>query len=68
MDLDLHGVRHRDAEVLAEEHVLLHRAPFKIITGCSTRMKEIVIKILDKHKYQYADGMPNPGVITVLSE
>jgi hypothetical protein len=66
-DLDLHGVKHQDAEVIVEEHVLLTPTPFHIITGQSNTMKQIVKKVLERHDFQYIDGLlHNTGCIVVL--
>lgn len=68
-NLDLHGVKHQDVDILVEEYVLLHTPPFKIITGHSGIMKQLVIEVLDRHKYKYQDGsLHNLGCILVLSE
>lgn len=66
-DLDLHGIKHQDVEVLVEEHVLLNTPPMRIITGHSTTMKKIVKTVLERHKYSY-DASEATGWITVLSE
>jgi len=66
-DLDLHGVKHQDVEVMVEEYVLLNVPPFNIITGHSLTMKEIVKKVLKRHDFKYLDGLPhNFGCIVVL--
>ncbi len=68
-DLDLHGVKHENAFILIEEHVLLTSTPFRIITGNSHTMKSITISILEKHKYKYQNGdLFNTGCIVVLGE
>jgi hypothetical protein len=66
-DLDLHGVKHADVFVKVEEHVLLHEAPFSIITGNSNAMKKIVKEVLDKHGFKYMDSMFTLGSIMVMS-
>mgnify|MGYP005835705127 CR=1 FL=1 len=40
--LDLHGIRHDDAERLVENFVLLNEPPLTIITGNSDMMSYIV--------------------------
>jgi len=65
-DLDLHGVRHADVEVLVEEHVLRHTPPFSIITGNSSTMKEIVERVLERHGFKYMQSVHNLGSITIL--
>ena len=47
--LDLHGVRHHRAEVLAEDFVLRGSTPMRIITGNSPTMKSIVEKVLKQY-------------------
>jgi len=47
--LDLHGVRHHKAEALAEDFVLRHDAPMRIITGNSWSMKKIVEEVLERY-------------------
>ena len=41
--LDLHGVKHEDAERLVENFVLLKNKPLEIVTGNSDRMENIVL-------------------------
>ena len=55
MKIDLHGIRHEDVEKLLEDFILLNEPPFRIITGNSIRMKEIVVEVLDKHVFEYSD-------------
>ncbi len=66
-ELDLHGIKHADAEVLVEEFVLLRTPPIVIITGHSKTMKDIVIKVLERHDYKFSDGGFHRGSIIVLS-
>jgi hypothetical protein len=54
MTLDLHGVRHAEAEKLVEETVLLNEPPYRFITGQSLEMQKIVVKVLEKHKLEYS--------------
>ena len=51
MTLDLHGVKHEDVEKVVENTILLGTPPFRIITGNSVRMKQLVLQVLDKHHY-----------------
>ena len=46
--LDLHGVKHEDAERLVENFVLLNNKPLEIITGNSDRMENIVLTKLNE--------------------
>lgn len=68
-DLDLHGVKHRDVDIIVEDYVLIHKPPFKIITGHSNIMKSLTKAVLDRHEYKYQDGvLNNLGCILVISE
>ncbi len=51
--LDLHGERHSDVDRLVENFVLLNGCPLKIITGNSSRMKEIVYDVLKRHGFRW---------------
>ena len=65
--LDLHGIRHRDVDLMVENHVFLSRLPVTIITGHSEEMKNIVRQVLDRNNFKYMDGLPhNHGCIIVV--
>lgn len=67
--LDLHGAYHSSAEILVENFVLLNITPFKIITGNSTRMKELVFQILDRHDFKYyPENYTNFGAFVVINK
>jgi hypothetical protein len=66
-DLDLHGIKHPDVDVIVEEHILLHKPPFYIITGHSVIMKKLTKAVLNRHKYKHQEGI-NLGCIFVTSE
>jgi len=51
--LDLHGVRHEEAERLVENFVLLNNPPLSIITGNSDVMRSIVEFVCGKHMISY---------------
>jgi hypothetical protein len=51
--LDLHGVPHREVEREVENFALLSNLPFRIITGKSDTMQELVMPVLDTHQYGY---------------
>ena len=64
-DLDLHGVKHQDVDVIVENFVLLNQAsfPLTIICGNSPRMIDITNYVIDRigcvrEMYRY-------GIITV---
>ena len=67
-DLDLHGIKHQDVDIIVEDYVLLNTPPFKIITGHSKTMKSLAMAVLDRHNYKYQDGvLSNLGCILVTS-
>ena len=51
--LDLHGVKHEDADRLVENFVLLNKVPMKIITGNSQKMMEITLDVLNRHDFDW---------------
>ena len=59
MKLDLHGVKHEEVEKMLEDFIFLNEPPFRIITGNSIRMKEIVTEVLEKHGFTYSDFGPS---------
>ena len=64
-ELNLHFVKHDDVDRLVENFSLLHFASsLRIITGHSHRMKELVIKVLERHNFNY-ESNPNDGWIIV---
>ena len=57
--LDLHGVRHADAKQQVINFVEANwdsGDELEIITGHSTRMKDIVLNVLDEYKLPYTIG------------
>jgi hypothetical protein len=68
MNLDLHGIRHSEVEWIVENHIGKNSPPYEIITGNSNKMKEIVLKILNKHKMKYVIWTSNTGSINVVGE
>ena len=67
--LDLHGVYHHEVEDIVENFVLLYSTelPIRIITGLSPKMKELTIKVLNKHNFNFHFTINNPGEIIVDS-
>ena len=66
-NLDLHGVKHEKVYDLVENHILLTKTPFKIITGNSETMKKICIQVLEKYDFKFAINTINLGCIEVLA-
>ena len=58
-ELDLHKIRHSEVDRLVENFVLLNALPLRIITGNSDKMKELVIRVLDKHDMEYEQLHPS---------
>jgi len=65
MQLDLHGVKHQDVDILVENFILLNQGsfPLTVICGNSPRMISLVKSVTDRigcvtEMYRY-------GVITV---
>ena len=65
--IDLHRVRHEDVKILVEDYILLKSLPVRIITGHSSRMREIVVSTLIDHGFEYESIITLP-YITVLKE
>ena len=65
--LDLHGIKHDDVNRVVENFVLLNETPLNIITGNSTMMRELVVEVLERHKFVY-ENLISQNVITVLGD
>ena len=67
--LDLHGTRHDDAEYKVHRFIYRTGIPCKIITGHSTRMKEIVHSVIKEYdlKYHYENYI-NFGCLVVTDK
>ena len=65
--LDLHGVRHADVDRLVENFVLEeYPNEAMIITGNSSKMKELVRDVLKRNDISYIEGdAVNRGYISV---
>ena len=51
--LDLHGLTYDKIHDLLEDFCFLNTPPFKIITGNSNKMKNLVINFLNKNDFKY---------------
>lgn len=65
--LDLHGIKHENVNRVVENFVLLNETPLTIITGNSTMMRDLVVEVLEKHKFVY-ENLISQSVITVLGD
>ena len=65
--LDLHGVKHEDVESQVLDFAWKNDAPFKIITGNSTRMKDLVSQVLMRYElHSYEESDYNLGALIVV--
>lgn len=55
MTIDLHGIKHADVEKVLEDFFADYKGPYRIITGNSIRMKELVTQMLDKNSMKHSD-------------
>lgn len=67
-ELDLHGVKHPDVDMIVENYVLMNTTPLKIITGRSDRMIELATNPLRRNSFKWVIHSHNPGVIIVIDE
>ena len=67
--LDLHGVRHHEVDLIVENFIFLNQEeiPLTIICGGSSKMVELVKKVLDRTGSEYLEwkGL-DFGRITVI--
>lgn len=67
--LDLHRVRHSDVEEQVCRFLNWAEPPCRIITGKSSKMKEIVASIVDRYDYLcYNESAINHGSLIVVEE
>jgi len=70
--LDLHNVRHSDVEKKFMEFISHRNAdhvPFRIITGKSKRMHNLVVELLKKNEYEWRyDGFINVGALIITDK
>lgn len=66
--VDLHGVKHDEVPTVLAEHLFWQRKENpEIITGNSEKMRDIVIKWLERFNYNYVIEAHNPGCIKVYT-
>lgn len=72
MELDLHGVKHQDVGSLLDsfiwENMKRKTSYIKIITGNSSKMKEIVYEIVEEYGFTISDdyGITNYIIINLV--
>ena len=67
--LDLHGVRHHEVDLMVENFIFLNQEeiPLTIICGGSSKMVELVKKVLDRTGSEYLEGKGlDIGRITII--
>ena len=67
--LDLHGIRHHEVSLIVEDFIYLnqHEIPLTIICGNSSKMIELVTKVLERSRSDYVEGKGfDFGTITVF--
>ena len=65
--LDLHGVKHEDVEAQVSDFATKNRTPFKIITGNSNRMKQLVTQVLTQFELEaHEESYHNLGSLIVI--
>ena len=67
--LDLHGVRHHEVELMVENFIFLNQEEITltIICGGSSKMVELVKKVLDRTGSEYLEGKGlDFGRVTVI--
>ena len=64
--LDLHGVKHSEAEEKIRRFLNFIELPAIILTGNSTKMKEIVKMVAKEYEWACVNDPANSGKITVL--
>ncbi len=67
--LDLHGVRHHEVDLMVENFIFLNQEeiPLTISCGGSSKMVELVKKVLDRTGSEYLEGKGlDFGRITVI--
>ena len=67
--LDLHGVRHHEVDLMVENFIFLNQEeiPLTIICGGSSKMVELVKKVLDRTVSEYLEGKGlDFGRVTVI--
>ena len=64
--LDLHGIRHEDAEYKIHRFIYRAKLPCKIITGHSIEMKKIVCTVLEEYAlHSHYENYVNNGCLVV---
>lgn len=63
---DCHNKTYTEVEDEFENWLLLNQTPLTVITGNSEKMRNIIICVLQKHKYNYFINQYNLGAIQVL--
>ena len=63
--VDLHGVIHEDVETVLDHACRTYEAPFYVITGHSTRMKELVSIYVTSRGFIACPAIGNQGRLVI---
>ena len=67
--LDLHGVKHQQADEVVRSFLNFIDLPCQIITGNSEQMKEIVIDVVNEYEwFCYEKNSYNYGTLTIVEK
>ena len=64
-EIDLHRVKHEEVRTLIENYIFQKSPPIKIITGHSTQMREIVVRTLIEHGFEYESIVSLPYIMVL---
>ena len=65
--LDLHGIKHQEADEIVRSFLNFMELPCQIITGNSVQMKNIVKKIVDEYQwFCYEKDSYNYGTLVIV--
>lgn len=69
MKIDLHGVKHEDVkrrlDVFLWESMQRNMTQVEVVTGHSTKMKEIVYEVCQEYGFSISEGVINKGYLTI---
>ena len=63
--IDLHGIKHKAVEKVVTNAICAYQIPFRIITGNSKRMKQLVNEVLEYFDLNSREEIGNSGCLIV---